>query len=252
MSNNNNNTSDDEEYDDDDDGDEEDETEDQLEERAAASNTLDKYKIMTINFSDKETRNRFMHYHKAAFKFNDAKACEQWKLYNEKILAKLKAAAAAAAGTSRENETDEIGGDECGGEATKRHKRTLSSTSMSTSSESTLAESSSSVSSYVKVSEEQAAFMRYSREKKELNSFILTNFSTQDELDTLKRLFYGPYFAEASSATKEVAAKEEATAKSRVKTAVSTASDQEQLRSLNADFIRRHQSKQAAMPNKLG
>jgi hypothetical protein len=49
----------------------------------------DDLKIMRINFNDRDTLNRFLHYYKS-FKFNDSKVCEYWYKYNENIIDKLK------------------------------------------------------------------------------------------------------------------------------------------------------------------
>lgn len=49
--------------------------------------SLDKYKIMKINFNDKITRKRFLHYYKS-FKFNDSNCFMESFDYNNKLLSK--------------------------------------------------------------------------------------------------------------------------------------------------------------------
>jgi hypothetical protein len=45
----------------------------------------DGLKVMKINFTDRDTLNRFTHYYKT-FQFNDSKVCEYWYRYNEMLI----------------------------------------------------------------------------------------------------------------------------------------------------------------------
>ena len=51
------------------------------------NNSIDNYKILKINFNDKITRKRFLHYYKSV-KYNDSNCCLESFDYNNKLLAK--------------------------------------------------------------------------------------------------------------------------------------------------------------------
>jgi len=172
--------------------------EDEDEEQSLNSDqNFDQDKILKINFSDRETRNRFLYYHKSTYKVNDRKSCQQWKIYNKKMLSKLKnCEVSKSIEQTLENDTTS--------EEYSIKRRKFSTTE----------------------------FTKFKREKKELNNFILTNFSTHNELDTLKRLFYGPFFARSFNDSKSTSENKKEISK-----------EETPSEDLNSDFVRRHQSK---------
>lgn len=166
---------------------------------------MDKFKILKISFNDKETRNRFMHYNKA-FKFNDSKQCAYWASYNKKILSKF---------------------DETSTTTTKRTKTNPDKDSV----------------------EFKQALEQFKREKKELNNFILTSFSSQDELDTLNQVYYGPYYKPKlkqpvpKQSTKAKPNKVDKLLETVLNSKVINVNTESELKSLNDEFIKKHQLK---------
>ncbi len=175
--------------------------------------SLDQNRVLRINFSDNETKNRFLHYHKSTCKVNDEKSCQQWEIYNKKMLSKLKNQENSSYSTTLENPED----DTVVETYSKRRKSLM------------------------------PEFIRFKRKKKELNNFILTNFSTNNELDTLKRLFYGSFFNESEVKDDKGSLFNSKIISSNKKRIYKEESQNEEL---NSDFIRRHQSKSVKVSDK--
>jgi hypothetical protein len=185
--------------------------EDEDEEQSLSSDqNFDQDKILKINFSDRETRNRFLYYHKSTYKVNDGKSCQQWKIYNKKLLSKLKNSECSKSIDEQTLENDQTAHEE---HSIKRRK--FSTTE----------------------------YAKFKREKKELNNFILTNFSTHNELDTLKRLFYGPFFNQSNTENKQ--ARSISNSKPMTGNKKEISKEKTPSEDLNSEFIRRHQSKTA-------
>jgi len=146
------------------------------------NNSIDNYKILKINFNDKITRKRFLHYYKSV-KYNDSKCCLESFDYNNKLLAKYQQ-------KSESNENNQ----------------------------------SSNVAS---------------NKKHELNNYILTSFNSNDDLETLNKLFYGTKFYEQTQELKNNSSSNEEIKHKNKK--IKTTNYNHQEYNNNSKFIKLHQ-----------
>jgi len=146
------------------------------------NNSIDNYKILKINFNDKITRKRFLHYYKSV-KYNDSKCCLESFDYNNKLLAKYQQ-------KSESNENNQ----------------------------------SSNVAS---------------NKKHELNNYILTSFNSNDDLETLNKLFYGTKFYEQTQELKNNSSSNEEIKHKNKK--IKTTDYNHQEYNNNSKFIKLHQ-----------
>jgi hypothetical protein len=142
------------------------------------NNYLNEFQLMKINVSERDVRNRYMHFYKKSA-YNDSKVCHHWFSYNKRILDKYKrilknSRAANSAATK------------------KRVKLNSSSSDINKSN-----------------TEKQKSAIKNSKSSKpldnnrhELNDFISTNFSSNDDITSLKKMFFGKNYYEQRSCLK--------------------------------------------------
>lgn len=156
-----------------------------IKEEPTLPTTLSQFQIMKVNFNDRDTKKRFLHYYKTA-KINDAKVNEQWLAFNTKILQK------------QVNETSE-----------RKIKQTD----------------------------------REKHQQFEHNDHLITNFNSGDDVDYLKKLFYGKdFYDQLTETNKKVNTSEHQAPTTAV---ITEQTNTPTKRKLNDDFISQHRTQKS-------